>query len=317
MRLIEDNLAAAVIDALTSHICVVDPKGAIIAVNRAWTEFAEENSSKVRVNYVGTNYIDICRQSVGPGSHEAGPFLAGLTAVLHGEQAFFQMEYPCHSPNETRCYVARVSPLLQRSSSIQRRNFGAVISHVDITDQKRVEMKYAELAATDPLTGIPNRRYFLDYAKIDMERARQFGSPSSLLIIDLDEFKKVNDTYGHATGDEVLRRVAAAAKATLRSSDLLARLGGEEFVCMLSQTDEWGAILAAEKLRATVEGLSISFGADELSVTVSIGATSVLETDTTVDDTLRRADKALYRAKDEGRNCVRSPVWKRSVTGVS
>jgi diguanylate cyclase (GGDEF)-like protein len=214
--------------------------------------------------------------------------------------------YPCHSPSDLRWYLARVSPLRRRSPLVQKRNIGAVISHVNITDQKLVELEYAKLADTDPLTEVPNRRFFNDFAKRDMERFLRFGAPSSLLIIDLDNFKNVNDTHGHTIGDEVLRRVASACKTMTRSGDLFARMGGEEFVCMLPRTDEWGAVMVAEKLRAAVERLSTVSGTQLVPVTISIGVSSVYESDRTVDSALRRADKALYRAKNDGRNCVRS-----------
>jgi diguanylate cyclase (GGDEF)-like protein len=301
--LIEENLAVAVIDALTSHICVIDPSGTIVAVNRAWTQFQAKNAPNL--DTIGINYVDICQRSVGLASEEASPFLRGLHAVLRGEREFFQLEYPCHSPVTMQWYLARVSPLRRRSSAIQTRNIGAVISHVNITAQKRVEMDYAKLAATDHLTDIPNRRFFLEFAKVDMERSVRFGAPSSLLIIDIDHFKNINDSYGHAAGDEVLRRVAEVGTQSVRSCDLFARLGGEEFVCLLPEIDEWGAVIAAERLRAAVEQLSVLSGKERISVTVSIGVSPVTGADRSVDDVLRRADRALYLAKGDGRNCVR------------
>jgi diguanylate cyclase (GGDEF)-like protein len=301
---IEDDLAVAVIDALTSHICVVDPAGIIVAVNQAWMQYTAHNSTGPDRDDVGINYLDVCRRSKGPASDEAQPFLEGIRAVLHGDKEFFQIEYECHSPKEMRWYLARVSPLRRRSGL--KRIFGAVISHANITERKLVELEYAKLADTDPLTEVPNRRFFNAFAKRDMDRFFRFGQASSLLMVDLDNFKDINDTHGHAVGDEVLRRVAAVGNAMLRSGDLFARLGGEEFVCMLPRTDEWGAVMAAEKLRAAVERLSILSGARLIPVTVSIGVSSVTKTDRTVDSALRRADQALYRAKNDGRNCVRS-----------
>ena len=144
--LIEDGLAVAIIDALTSHICVVNPAGIIVAVNQAWTQFTANNSTGRHVDHIGINYLDVCRRSVGPDSAEAPPLLKGLRAVLHGDKEFFQIEYPCHSPNELRWYLARVSPLRDRSSPAH--NIGAVISHINITDQKLVELEYAKLAAS-------------------------------------------------------------------------------------------------------------------------------------------------------------------------
>jgi diguanylate cyclase (GGDEF)-like protein len=305
-RSIAGGLAAAIIDALTSHICVVDPNGMIFAVNRAWRIFAAANSEGRPFDSIGVNYLNVCRASVGPASVEATTFSDGLRAVLQQKLEFFQIEYPCHSPKEQRWFLVRVSPLRDRSFSINAGNVGAVVSHMNVTDRKLVELEYAKLAATDPLTGIPNRRFFEDFAKLDIERGLRFGKPSSLLMVDLDNFKGINDTYGHAAGDEVLRRVGSLGTTSFRSCDLLARLGGEEFVALLSGTDEWGAIMAAEKLRAAIEKLSIVSGTSSISITASIGVSSILTEDQTVEHALLQADKALYLAKREGRNCVRS-----------
>jgi diguanylate cyclase (GGDEF)-like protein len=305
---VEGDIALAVIDALTSQICVVDPDGVIFAVNRAWKQFTADNFSGQVRDHIGVNYLNVCRHSVGPASEEAPDFLNGLCAVLRGEREFFQIEYPCHSPKEMRWFIARVSPLRRRSSSIEQANIGAVVSHMNITDRKLIEIDYARLAATDPLTGLPNRRFFDEFAKLDMDRFLRFSEPSSVLMVDLDHFKNINDTYGHAAGDEVLRRVASLGKLVFRSSDLFARWGGEEFVCLLPGTDEWGAILAAEKLRSAVEQLSIVSGGRAIPVTASVGVSSVYNTDQVMDSALLGADTALYRAKDEGRNRVRSYV---------
>ena len=115
---VKDDIAVAVIDALTSQICVVDPDGVIFIVNRAWTQFTAENSAGQVRTPIGLNYLNICRQSVGPASEEAPEFVKGLRSVLRGEREFFQIEYPCHSPKEMRWFLARVSPLRRRSDPI-------------------------------------------------------------------------------------------------------------------------------------------------------------------------------------------------------
>jgi len=304
--IVDDDIAVAVIDALTSQICVVDRDGVIFTVNRAWTQFTAENSAGQVSTPIGVNYLKLCQQSLGPASDEAAAFVDGLRAVLDGEREFFQIEYPCHSPKEMRWFLARVSPLRRRSQSNGLANIGAVVSHMNITDRKLIEMDYARLAATDPLTGLPNRRFFDSFAKLDMDRFLRFGEPSSLLMIDLDHFKTINDSFGHAAGDEVLRRVASLGKQVFRGSDLFARWGGEEFVCLLPGTDEWGAIQSAEKLRSAIDQLSVVSGERLISVTASIGVSSMKQTDSAVESVLLRADKALYRAKNSGRNSVRS-----------
>jgi diguanylate cyclase (GGDEF)-like protein len=300
-----DALKVAALDALATNICVLDPDGAIVAVNQAWKHFASTNSGDRDGDYIGINYLNVCRNSVGPASDEAPAFLQGLHTVLNGEQEQFQMEYPCHSPTELRWFLGCANRLHRVSSLTGNENIGAVVSHLNITDRKLVEIEYARLAATDPLTGIPNRRFFEDIAKIELERFLRFGEPSSLLMVDLDKFKGINDTYGHAAGDEVLRSVASLARTAFRSCDLFARLGGEEFVCLLPGTDEPGAMEAAEKLRQAIERLQIKSGSAPISVTASIGVTVLIETDATIECAILRADEALYRAKNGGRNCIK------------
>ena len=128
------GFAAAVIDALASHICVIDSEGVIVAVNRAWTAFAAENSESHNRHGVGICYLQVCERATGPGSDEAGPFELGVRSVLEGRSDLFQMEYPCHSPTENRWFLGRVTPL-------RAKPHGAVISHLDITDRKRVESR--------------------------------------------------------------------------------------------------------------------------------------------------------------------------------
>jgi diguanylate cyclase (GGDEF)-like protein len=302
--LIAKNLGVSVMDALTSNICVVNLTGEILAVNRAWKEFGASNAGGAELVYLGTNYLDVCRSSTGPASAEASAFYSGMHDVLAGRTDHFQIEYPCHSPTEFRWFLATVTPLVNRRGTKDERKIGAVASHMNVTDRKLVELDYARLASTDPLTDLPNRRFFEQYAMIELERLRRFGGKMSLLMLDLDKFKLVNDTHGHLAGDAVLKEVAARCKTAFRGSDLFARIGGEEFVALLVGTDEAGAIRLAEKLRSLVEGLRIKTGAGTLRVTFSIGVASVFSEDRSISAALNRADKALYAAKTAGRNRV-------------
>ena len=289
--------AAAVIDALTSHICIVDTDGMIVAVNRAWQNYGFENPPASNRSGVGKYYLDVCARASGAGSEEAGPFAAGLRSVLEGAVDMFQMEYPCHSPSENRWYLGRVTPL-------QSNPGGAVISHMNITNRKLIEFELEKLASTDPLTGLPNRRYFLEASTKEAERVGRFGIPASVIMIDFDHFKNINDTYGHAAGDETLRRISHVCKASLRQIDVLARQGGEEFVVFLPGTDEAAATLVAEKLRCAVRDTLIETDPHRFSITASFGVTEVSGSDIGLDDCLSRADLALYLAKRAGRNRV-------------
>lgn len=289
------GIAAAVIDALSSQICVTDQDGIILAVNLAWRRFGEENSGDPCPSVVGTNYLRVCQGSSGPGSDEADDFARGVRSVLERHSDLFELEYPCHSPTESRWFLGRVTPL-----RIGRG--GAVISHMNITARRLMEFELARLASTDPLTGLPNRRYFLEAAGREFELVHRFGGVASVVMIDLDHFKALNDAHGHAAGDDALRSVAQAC--VLRDVDVFARWGGEEFVAILPGTDEAGAYAIAEKLRLAVCAAAIKAGAETTQVTASLGVAQILPSDHLVDQALERADRALYAAKDAGRDCV-------------
>jgi diguanylate cyclase (GGDEF)-like protein/PAS domain S-box-containing protein len=172
----------------------------------------------------------------------------------------------------------------------------------NITERKSLERRLAHLAATDPLTGLANRRHFLDQMGLALARQHRHDTPTALLMLDLDWFKRVNDQYGHATGDEVLRHVSAVMTTSLRRIDLLGRLGGEEFAILLPDTGADGAHEFAERLRQWVAAQPARTESGEIPVTLSIGVTPFSQQDGNIDSILARADRALYRAKVNGRN---------------
>ena len=291
------GFAVAVIDALSAHICVLDLNGQIIAVNQAWQDFGAANAQAADFSDIGRNYLEICRSSSGPGADEADDRAAGVRAVLEGRSLLFQMEYPCHSPTASRWFLGRVTPL-------ELPEGGAVISHENITSRRLLEIELEKLAATDALTGLPNRRYFLDRANSEFDKVRRFHTPASLVMIDVDNFKTVNDTHGHAAGDEVLKSISRGCRDRLRQSDILARFGGEEFVILLCDTNAGDAAVLAELLRKSVEDGPVKTDDGIVSVTASFGVTEISSQDATLERALARADKALYMAKRAGRNRV-------------
>ncbi len=163
----------------------------------------------------------------------------------------------------------------------------------------------ALLASTDPLTGALNRRAFLAAAGREFARIRRYSRPLSCIMFDLDHFKSINDTYGHAAGDQALAAAAGFIRSRLRSPDLLCRLGGEEFVALLPDTDQDGAERLAEDLRAGLARLELEAEGVCFTLTASFGVTGALASDATLEQFLNRADQALYQAKNQGRNCVR------------
>lgn len=178
----------------------------------------------------------------------------------------------------------------------------------DITERKMLELELRRLATTDPLTELANRRHFLAQVELEVELSQRYANPVALLMLDIDYFKQVNDRYGHAIGDSVLRHFATVARQVLRKVDLLGRLGGEEFAVLLPGTDPEGAHQLAERLRQTIASSPASTPAGLIGITVSIGVTLFEPTDTTADRVLARADRALYRAKDLGRNRVETDL---------
>jgi diguanylate cyclase (GGDEF)-like protein len=166
------------------------------------------------------------------------------------------------------------------------------------------QSKLEDLATTDDLTGLPNRRFFMAQAAREVANASRAGQPISMLMIDLDYFKSVNDTCGHDVGDCVLRHVSELLFKALRKGDLAGRIGGEEFAVVLPQADAESAKEVAERLRELVERASLPPGKDMCKVTASVGVATDMEGLLDLESLLKQADKALYVAKERGRNMV-------------
>ena len=166
-----------------------------------------------------------------------------------------------------------------------------------------------KLAQTDPLTELHNRRHMMATLEAEFDRSSRVGSPFALLMIDLDNFKQVNDTYGHQLGDKVLQSTAWEIQAALRQYDTAARFGGEEFALLLPETSLKGANLVAERLRRNIHNIEFTGPLSKLRISVSIGvAVMPHEKIATISDLIRLADDALYAAKRSGRNRVESVV---------
>jgi diguanylate cyclase (GGDEF)-like protein/PAS domain S-box-containing protein len=176
--------------------------------------------------------------------------------------------------------------------------------HARIEEIGRLQVALQELAVRDSLTGLYNRRYLDETLEREVSRARREGNPLSLVMLDIDYFKRVNDTYGHQVGDEVLRMLATTLSADIRAEDVACRYGGEEFLILLPNMPLETAMLRAEGWRAAVERLSITHGGFLLTFTISLGVSAYPDHGKTPDELTRSADQALYKAKRDGRNQV-------------
>ena len=174
----------------------------------------------------------------------------------------------------------------------------------DITQRKSHENRLKYLAATDPLTSIDNRRSFFEKAEYEISRSRRYSYPLSFLMMDVDHFKSVNHAHGHFFGDMVLRSLVEKTRQVLRESDILGRMGGEEFAVVLIDTDRDRALDVAQRLRNEISTTRVSLDNITADFTVSIGLTSLMENDDNAHDSLKRADAAMYRAKEMGRDRV-------------
>lgn len=275
-------LAGDVLNALTAHIAVLDADGVIVGVNDAWRRFAAANGATSATAFVGTNYLSAC----GPAEEAT----AGIQALLRGELDQLAIEYPCHSAEEQRWFMLRASRL----------SGGAVVAHENITERKLMEEALRILSRTDSLTGVTNRRHFFELAEHEFAVATRYRQPLSVILLDLDHFKRINDTHGHQAGDELLKGAAQLVRGHLRDADLFARYGGEEFIVLLPHTPAADALAVTERIRQDL--------AARLPVTMSSGIAGILAADDTLDRLISRADQALYAAKDAGRN--RSLVFR-------
>lgn len=174
----------------------------------------------------------------------------------------------------------------------------------DITDKKQMQTELHRLATTDVLTQSSNRRHFFECAHREFEQARYQSTPLAFLLLDIDDFKVINDTYGHQEGDNVLQRIAESGRATLRRGDVFGRVGGEEFAAVFPGCAPDMAMQVAERLQREIQRLSFSHGDQTFGITVSQGLTSLTAEDESIDSLFARADAAMYKAKHQGKNRI-------------
>jgi diguanylate cyclase (GGDEF)-like protein len=202
----------------------------------------------------------------------------------------------------TRYFNASASPIFAKN---RKTLMARIIIFGDITDRVILMEELKNAAYMDSLTGIYNRKHFFELANVEIERGLRMNQQVYTAMLDLDFFKKVNDTYGHDAGDKVLKATAGIIRQTIRSYDLLGRYGGEEFVLLFAALDKTEVYKLVERIRENIEHSVISYEGKELRITCSIGLVKFLENDT-LEDSIKKADAALYAAKRAGRNLVKA-----------
>lgn len=193
--------------------------------------------------------------------------------------------------------------VLGMGNAVQRLRRQTFLVHARL---REANAELERLASTDSLTGCPNRRRFFELGEVECERSRRYSRALSVIVMDIDHFKRVNDRYGHAIGDRVLQAVAANVRRSLRRGEVLGRIGGEEFAFLLPETDADGAAVVAERARHLIESLRVPVEDGKVGVTASFGVADNSLRSSDFDGLINRADTALYDAKRAGRNRVAS-----------
>lgn len=218
-------------------------------------------------------------------------------------KAIYNIKHRVVRPDGEVRWVQEQGKVSRDESSAPLRMLGTV--H-DITEMRELENSLRELATTDPLTGAYNRRYFMERFEGEFHRSRRFGLSLVIVSIDIDHFKSINDTFGHPAGDKVLQNLVTLCQRILRKSDLFGRIGGEEFMIMLPQTNLNGGLELTERIRETVEKEAVPEDDRVINYTFSAGITVLHSEDQNINNLLKRADHALYEAKNKGRNRIES-----------
>ncbi len=293
------QLARALLDALEAPTCAVSGTGSIIAVNTAWNELVASTGGDPRSCGEGHRYVSVCARAAASDYHAAGAIGQGLGDVLSRRLERYQLEYECQFPADRhRWFSVRISP-----ADIDGTR-GAVISHVDVTAMHEVHESLSHQSLHDPLTGLPNRTLLSDRLSQSIVDAGRRGVDFGIGFIDLDSFKRVNDSLGHSAGDDLLVQVADRLRAQLRVGDTLARYAGDEFVVVWRDLETRGEVtgLVEQMLTALEEPFSL----DSILVTLSASIGVVLSDGSqSVQGLLADADAARCDAKIHARGRAR------------
>lgn len=290
-----------ILHAIPDSMALVDANGQIVSVNRTWERFASENNADATtIRGVGMNYIDVCRKVAGTDEAAARSIIESIEIVRSGGAEVREVEYECHSPHEKRWFIARITLVSPEPSPV------VLISHVNITKRKLAELRvqqesqgHLEASLTDSLTGLRNRRGLEEAGQVLWYDTSTKGDMLAAIFLDLNAFKPVNDRYGHVEGDRVLKAVAEHLRDVFRDSDVLARIGGDEFVILARIKRTTDTVLLSGRLKRDFRFTSSK--GEEFSVTTSVGvAVQGEEQFESLNDLLQSADERMYADKKRG-----------------
>lgn len=283
----------SIVDELNVGIVLLDRDRQVQFVNRAFRRFwrisdelAESHPSFVRLMYNGRGTT--------------------ASAVLHyrlGDYVAKQLDL-IRTGEERPLHIRLTNGLVIQFRCKALANGGHLLTYGNVSELAQQADALERLACVDAMTGVNNRRNFLVLAETEWSRFRRYGRPLALLMFDIDFFKSVNDQYGHDVGDEVIKSVSDTLQKHRRASDVVGRLGGEEFALMLPEATLDNAVAAGERFRKLIGDRVIAVGEQQLSVTISVGASVAHAGMSGVAELIKEADVALYEAKRSGRNRV-------------
>lgn len=285
----EKNKYLTVYESLPNPVIILDENNIVIDMNCSAAELFQD------CNIPGNSYYT--RSNTGECfewlQDELSTLLSGLSTCNTFEKELL---------HKGKLYYFEIK--LMQILDISEKFKGMVVILNDITKRKNLEKELTVLATTDYLTGANNRKKLLDSVQKEFLHSKKYGKPLSIMMIDVDHFKNINDNYGHHTGDIVLQEMVKECLSSLRKSDIFGRLGGEEFLVVLVDTEISEAIQVTERLRKNLSQLNIRTEFGTVYFTVSIGIACMKDEDENVEQLLERVDDALYKAKNCGRNRV-------------
>ncbi len=294
-----------ILNIISTGIVIIDRQYKVIEWNR-WMSFFSKIEREQIVNcslfqfFPGLNepgFIRTCKSVLSFGN------IVFLSQKIHNNLFPFKVVGSHSSRFEFMQQSCSIAPLRNKQEEIEH----LIISIQDVTESVVVEQKLRTLNSLDELTGVYNRRFLNLRLNEEFYRLIRYKIKLSLIMFDIDHFKQLNDNSGHQCGDYVLQHLCEVISALIRDVDLLARYGGDEFTCLLPETDISGAEFLAERIRMLVNKTEFIYEEKKLEVSVSLGVAQSNEEMTDSDQLLEAADTALYKAKKAGRNCV--SIW--------